>query len=192
MALGRLGCGVWIMLLASAASGARAEQAGITVLGSGEVQGKPDHLEIDLKTGGSAELAGDAIVKYRDAQRRAVAALGALKLKSLEIQPRGLSISSGGPGGAQEAMLAAMGRGQGEAVKSQVGLSKDLRIVLREIQKMPEEELMATVAKVLDTAKDAGATIGTSSAENAMAQMMFGGRGQSGSPAVTFVLDDVG
>src|SRR3972149_10741562 len=89
-------------------------------------------------------------------------------------------------------MLAARGRGQGEAVKSQVGLSKDLRIVLREIQKVPEEELMATVAKVLDTAKDAGATIGTSSAENAMAQMMFGGRGQSGSPAVTFVLDDVG
>lgn len=181
-------CGAFGIALATVACRpASGQDQGITVSGTGEVKAKPTQLEIDLKTAGSAELAGDAIVKYRDAQRRALAALDGLKIKNLRIEPRGLSITSGG-GSSPEALAAMMGRGQNTAAKPQVGLSRGLRVVLRDIQRMPEEELTATVAKILDTAKDSGAAVGGSEPD-ALMTMMFN-RAATSSSVVAFVLDD--
>ena len=48
---------------------------GISVFGTGEAKGKPNLVEIDMRSSGAAELAGDAIVKYRDNKRRIIAAI---------------------------------------------------------------------------------------------------------------------
>src|SRR4051812_47510502 len=67
-----------------------AEDTGISVTGSGEATAKPNRLEIDLKANASAELTGDAVVKYRDSVRRAKEAFEKLKLERLTIGDRGL------------------------------------------------------------------------------------------------------
>jgi uncharacterized protein YggE len=162
-----------------------AEDSGITVSGTGEVKARPSQVEIELQTGGSAELTGDAIVKYRDAKRRTLEAFTKLKIKDLEIQEQGIGLANANNMAQQ--MVFNPG-GQAPAVKPQVEISRSIRVVLRNIEKIPEEELMETIGKLLDTAKDAGATVGMSQAGAIMARM-FGQ--QMSSSMATFVLEDV-
>src|SRR5437762_12046832 len=68
---------------------------GISVAGSGEVKAKPKVVEINATVSGDAELAADAIVKYRDARRRAVDALNGLKLEGLKIDTNGFPGAQG-------------------------------------------------------------------------------------------------
>ena len=115
---------------------------GVTVTGTGEVLVRPDCLEIDLRAAGAAELSGDAIVKYRDRLRRVASAFEKLDVKQLRLEQRELSI--------------------GEAADEQhprphVTIARALRIVVTDIHKMAEDELLSLVGKVIDTAKDTGA-----------------------------------
>src|SRR4051812_26150168 len=48
------------------------DNTGITVAGTAKVAGKPTSVEIPCIVSGDAELTADAIVKYRDARKRAV------------------------------------------------------------------------------------------------------------------------
>lgn len=176
---------VFLSVLAGARLGA--EESGITVSGSGEVRAKPNAVEFDLRTAGSAELTGDAIVKYRDAKRRTLEAFQKLKLKKLEIEEKGVGLSSVGAAGAP-GMVAFPG--QPAAVKPQVEIARSMRVVLREIQDLSEEELMDTIGKILDTAHDSGATIGGASDTNAMMMARMYGQQMSSSMA-TFVLENV-
>src|SRR4051812_36487033 len=66
---------------------------GISVAGSGEVKAKPTTVELNATVSGDAELAADAIVKYRDARRRAVEALNGLKLEGLKVEGGGFSVA---------------------------------------------------------------------------------------------------
>ncbi len=61
----------------SADAPANGQGAGITVYGSGHSSAKPNIIEVQLRSAAKAELTGDAIVKYRDAKRRTLAALPA-------------------------------------------------------------------------------------------------------------------
>src|SRR5947209_8179241 len=79
---------------AAAAHHARAEQQqGITVSGTGTVKSKPTEVEIGAMVSGEAELTNDAMVKYRDAKKRAVAAIEGLKIKDMAIESNGVSIN---------------------------------------------------------------------------------------------------
>ncbi len=166
---------------------ARAQDAGITVSGTGQVKVKPDSVEIEITTSGSAELTGDAIVKYRDSTRRAMAAFKGLKLKNLKIEEQGLSVANSSAG-ANAAMLAAVGQAGG-AAKSQTVISRAHRVVLGDIRDMSEQQLMEVLGRILDTAKDSGASAAPS-AQSQMMAMMFGGRGNTSQSLVTFVLND--
>ncbi len=171
-----------------AVSGARvfAEDAGITVSGTGEVKAKPDQVEIEINTSGSAELTGDAIVKYRDSTRRTLAAFKGLKLKNLKIEEKGLSIASSS---GSNPLMAMVNPGAGAAAaKSQTVISRAHRVVLSNIRDMPEEQLMEVLGRILDTAKDSGASTSPSS-QSQMLSMMFGGRGKMSQSLVTFVLN---
>src|SRR4051812_14135584 len=70
-----------------------AENDGITVIGNGEAKSRPTQVEIGALVAGDAELAADAIVKYRDAKKHAVDALQALKLSALVIESSGFTVN---------------------------------------------------------------------------------------------------
>jgi uncharacterized protein YggE len=174
------------LLVNAGGSQVLADDMGITVLTVGEVKVKPTHVELNLQTAGLAELTGDAIAKYRDAKRRTVEAFNSLKIKNLSVEEQGLSLVNSAAGG-MPGMMAMVAGGQAPAAKPQVEISRNLRVVLKDIQAMSEDELMETIARILDTAKDSGATVGASQANSMMARMM--GQQMPGS-LVTFVLDN--
>lgn len=144
---------------------------GISVAGSGEVKGKPTVVEIAANVAGDAELAADAIVKYRDSRRRAVEALEGLKLQGLKVESGGFAVNQGVDAAQMQAMM------QGNAAttpgKSRVTVNEQLKIVLGGVDKLKDEELMDTVLKVLDTGRDAGLQIGRGTPRNYYEAQMF-------------------
>jgi uncharacterized protein YggE len=178
-----------------AASRVRAQEStapaggGISVSGSGEVKAKPNVVEINASVTGDAELAADAIVKYRDARRRAVEALNGLKLEGLKVESGGFSVNQGVDPASAQAMM------QGNAApaaKSRVNVSEQLKLVLSGLDKVNDEELMDTVLKILDTGRDAGLQIGKGSPRNYYEMQMYMNEGGGSQKAglVVFKLKD--
>lgn len=163
------------------------DAAGITVSGTGERIAKPDLIEISLRAAANAELTADAIVKYRDAKRRILESFDKLKLEKLELEETSVSLSNHT---AAEAMQMAM-RGMvdtNSAAKSKVEISSTLQLRLAGIKDQSIEQVMETVGKLLDTAKDSGAEVGPSAADINMAYRY--GR-QADSALVRFVVRDL-
>lgn len=163
------------------------ETAGISVSGTGETIAKPDLIEISLRASANAELTADAIVKYRDAKRRILEGFEKLKLDKLQIEETSVSLSNHT---AAEAMQMAM-RGMVDtstSAKSKVEISSALQLRLPGIKDQSIEQVMETVGKLLDTAKDSGAEIGPSAADINMAWRY--GR-QAESALVRFVVRDL-
>ncbi len=140
------------------AKAARGDQPqGITVSGSGQVKSKPTDVGIGAMVSGEAELTNDAMVKYRDAKKRALAAIEGLKMKGLTVEPNGVSVSQAIDPNAAQMMM------QGRAAnvgKPKVQASENLKIVLKGADKMGPDALMDAVMKVIDTGRDAGLQIG--------------------------------
>ncbi|HTQ40354.1 MAG TPA: SIMPL domain-containing protein [Pirellulales bacterium] len=164
---------------------------GITVSASGETKVKPNKLEIEVKTSVSAELTGDAVVKYRDALKRAKQAIENLKLDNLQVLDEGVNIASNAPapnGGYQMATpVGVITQGGSTGPKPEIALSKSLRLTISGIDKLSEEEVIALVAKLLDAVKDAG-----------LATISLNTNGETGpdgqplaSPLVIFTAEDV-
>ena len=178
--------GLSLLLVGFGGRPVHADEGGITVSGTGEVKGKPNSVEFELRTGGTAELTGDAIVKYRDTKRRTLEAFQKLKLKNLQLEEKGVGLASAG-GPAQQVVFAQPGAAP--AAKPQVEIARTVRVVLRDIGGMSEEELMDTIGRILDTAHDAGAAIGGASDSGASLLARMYGQ-QMSSPMATFVLDN--
>lgn len=160
------------------------QNEGIAVQGIGERSAKPNQVELDLQVAGAAELFGDALVKYRDVKRRTLEAYDALKLSNLKVEERGVALARGD---SAEAMQLAM-RGQATTgVKFKVELSSRLRIKLDNLSEIPPEQVLETLGRLLDTARDSGADVGPSAAELNMAYRY--GRQVSGGIS-RFVLQD--
>jgi uncharacterized protein YggE len=172
-----------LMTLASVV--ATADDGGITVLGTGEVLAKPDRMEIEVRASAEAELTGDAVVKYDDTLRRIRGAFGKLDMKELNIEDRELSIASGAEAaGGLAAVMAAQNKA---TAKANIHLTRSLRLVVRKIDKLPEAEVIGAISKLLDAAKDAGATVGKDSGSSAILQVM--GQGGGATPVVRFVVE---
>jgi uncharacterized protein YggE len=156
-----------------------ADVSGITVAGVGEAHVKPTLVEINATVNGEAELAADAVVKYRDAKKKAIKAIADLKLPGLSIETNGYSVGEAADPNQQVAMM--QGRAPA-AGKQKVTVTEQLRLVLKDADKIESDALMDTVLKVLDTARDAGLTIGppTPGGFAQMIQMQMGG-GQNNS-----------
>lgn len=170
-------------------AGAHADEPGISVLGAGEARVKPDRVEIEVRAAGAGELTSDALVKYQDSLRRMLEAFEALKIDNLKIEQQPLGIGQSGG----SAVTAAAILGQGEespAGKTEVEISRTLRIVLSSIDKLSEDDLTETVGRLIDTAHDAGAQVGGGGdSAGALQRMMLGGQAPQAS-AVTFVVSD--
>jgi uncharacterized protein YggE len=149
--------------------------AGISVAGSGEVKSKPNVVEINASIAGEAELAADAIVKYRDARRRAVEALTGLGLDGLKVESGGFGINQGIDNAQAQAMMQG---NAGVAGKSRVTVNEQLKLTLAGLGKLKEEELLDTVLKILDTGRDAGLQIGRPTPRNYYEMQMYYNSGQ--------------
>jgi uncharacterized protein YggE len=160
-------------------------QPGISVYGTGETVAKPDVVEISLRATATAELTGDAIIKYRDTKRRTLEAFDKLKLDKLEIEELGVSLSDQTSAEAMQMMWRGM---QAPAGKAKVEISSALQLRLAGIREHSPEQVMETVGKLLDTAKDSGASIGPTQAEMNMA-WRYGQ--QPNSTLVRFIVRDL-
>ena len=170
-------------------AGAQAKEPGISVQGLGEVRVKPDRVEIEVRAAGAGELTSDALVKYQDALRRMLEAFESLNVDNLKIEQQPLGI--GPPGGGVSAADVLMGESdESPAGKTEVEISRSLRIVLSNIQMLSEDELTETVGRLIDTAHDAGAQVGGgASSVGAIQRMMLGDQSAQAS-SVTFVVSD--
>ena len=174
--------GIWLLAnVVSIPLAADEPVLGISVAGSGEVMAQPNLLEIQLSTSGSAELSGDALIKYREATKRTMDAFTQLGVPGLRIAQRGLGIQSQDVG---EAQARGIGDG-GQPGKVDVNISGDLRLSLPGIDKMSEDEVTDIISKLLDAARDSGASL-AGNAGNQMFARMYGQ--QLSSSVVTFVV----
>lgn len=160
-------------------------QAGISVYGTGETVAKPDLVEISLRATAAAELTGDAIIKYRDTKRRTLEAFDKLKLEKLEIEELGVSLSDQASAEAMQMMWRGMPT---TTTKAKVEISSALQLRLAGIRDNTAEQVMETVGKLLDTAKDSGASIGPTQSEMQMA-WRYGQ--QANSTLVRFIVRDL-
>jgi uncharacterized protein YggE len=177
-----------LLYIAQAILPALAEDVGIAVTGTGEVQAKPTSLEIDLQASGNAELTSDALVKYRDALGRVKTAFEELKLPGLSFEQRALSIQNNGGAVNGNAVMAIDG-GPQPAAKTQIDINRSLRLKVTGLADMNEEQLTELIGKLLDTAKDAGANlVPGGDATASMFARMYGQ--QVSSSVVTYVVDN--
>jgi uncharacterized protein YggE len=162
-------------------------EPGITVEGSGEARSVPDVVEINLKLTARAELTDDAVVKHRDARKRALETFKALKIDNLKIEEKDLSLR---PGNAQE-MWQMMWNGMpaSQNKRTQIEVGSTLRARLVDVGKVPTEELMSTIGKLLDAAQDSGAGLGLSDSD--MMMMRYGWNVQQSS-LVKFIVTNIG
>ncbi|HWB10452.1 MAG TPA: SIMPL domain-containing protein [Pirellulales bacterium] len=159
--------------------------AGISVYGTGETVAKPDVVEVSLRATAAAELTGDAIIKYRDTKRRTLEAFDKLKLEKLEVEELGVSLSDQASAEAMQMMWRGMAT---NTTKAKVEISSALQLRLSGIRDLTAEQVMETVGKLLDTAKDSGASIGPTQAEMNMA-WRYGQ--QANSTLVRFIVRDL-
>ena len=158
-----------------------AAQPLITVNGAGQVSAMPNVVEIDLRTSGAAKLTGDAIVKYRDAKRRTMEAFTELKMENLTIEPQGLAVSSSMNQQQMQMMMQGM---TPPTLNLETEFARTLRLRLSKVSDFEELKLMETVGKLLDVAKDSGASVGPT------AEQINMGYGESSYMAVRFVLEN--
>ncbi|QDT56871.1 oxidative stress defense protein [Caulifigura coniformis] len=133
---------------------------GILVAGTGESTGKPSIVELSGTVTGEAELASDAITKYRDNRQRAVEAMDNLKIEGLKVSGSGVSINSTlSPQALQQIMQGMGSPGTGSA---RLQVSEPLKITIEGVDKMSTEDLLGMLVRIVDAGKDAGIAIGPS------------------------------
>jgi uncharacterized protein YggE len=160
---------------------------GILVRGTGSATGRPTQIEMSATLSGEAELAADAMVKFHDAKKRALAAIAGLKDPDVFIVPGGVSVGSGGDANTQMMIM------RGMAVPNtpqKVRLTETSRIVLAHTDKLEPSEMLGKVLKILDVAKDSGFQIGPAPATNYYEMQIRAQEGGEGSATVSFKLPD--
>ena len=161
--------------------------AGISVEGSGEVRMIPDVVEINLRMVAKGELTDDAVVKHRDARKRTMETFQALKLENLKLEEKDLTLR---PGNAQEMMqMMWNGMGPSQTKRTQIEVVSMLRARLVDVSKVPTEELMSTIGKLIDAAQDSGAGLGVGDSDMMMMRW-YGGYSRQ-APLVKFVVTNL-
>jgi len=144
-------------MLAGLSLGMMAAEEGITVTGRGRVEALPDTVELEGMISGQAELAADAVVKYRDNKRRVEQALKELKIDQLSIKWSGIKLGPGYPD-TPAGQMAAM-RGQVQAGSDRIAVSDSATLVLSGVREMDERKLLDTLVQLIDASKDSGLNV---------------------------------
>src|SRR5262245_25651975 len=154
---------------------------GFAVVGKGTAAAKPNRLEIELEVSASSELSADAIVKYRDAQKRVQDAFSTLKMKNVAVEERGLLVDQKG----QAFNPYYLDSPHARKGKVEVQHRRKLVVSVSNIRSLDGEALVQLVAKLRDVAEDAGGKVGGSEVNS-----YYYYRFNQGSKLVRFILDD--
>jgi uncharacterized protein len=158
---------------------------GFTVAGKAFTAAKPNSVEIDLEVSAASELTADAIVKYRDAKKRIHDAFGALKLKNIGVDERGLLVDQKGM---MQNPYFGWGGMPNTRTKTEVQLTRKLVVKASGIRSMDEDSVLQLVGKLLDVAQDSGGKVGPQNDFNPYYYYRFNQQNSAG--LVRFVLDD--
>lgn len=184
--------GAFLLLCASGTiAPASAEEGGITVAGVGRVEVQPDTVSFEGDISGEAELAADAIVKYRDNRRRIEEALQALNMEQLSVAWQGIRIT----GSSMDAQAVQMARMRGQVVPDTVGqvaINDTVALTIKGIDKLESKELLELLVRIVDTAKDAGMSLKTHAAGTAMAEFSLSRPDAGRSKAYEEAMKDAG
>lgn len=164
----------------------QSQSGGITVNGSGQVLARPNLLEIPIIVSASAELSDDAVTKYGDAREQVMDAFAGLGLENFSSLAEGIELNMGNS--AEMMNMAMRGQAPDATAKQPVLASSRLWLRVSGIEEAPFEEILSLASRLIDTAKDAGAQIGPSSADASMAYRY--GR-QMNNQLVRYVLEDL-
>lgn len=150
---------LWMSLVGFSGMTAAAEEGpGITVSEIGVVEAMPDTVEMTAMLEGNAELADDAVKKYRDNKRRVIEALNGLKIKGMTVAGSGLSVNSGTLANPMAAFQA--GQANQPKLADKVAVQERLTVTLSGIDTLSADNILQSVTRILDVAKDAGGVIG--------------------------------
>jgi uncharacterized protein YggE len=163
-----------------------ADDAGISVTGVGVAKGQPSVVEIGARLIGEGDLAADASVKYNDLRKKAVAALDALKDPYLSIEFGGPSVGLAPDPGAPMRLMQGIAT---DNAKRRVQISEQVKLVLKGVEKLEKDRLIAAVLKVIDTARDAGLVL-SDAPSNYIQMQLRAQSGQSGDTIVVFKIPD--
>ena len=103
-------------------------------------------------------MAADALRKFHDNRRRAIEAIKKLKLENLSVEGGGLSMTSTSANANR--MVQILGANQNAGTPGHITVTENLVLRLSAIDRMKEGEPAKAVSSMIDTAKDAGLTLG--------------------------------
>ena len=135
-------------------------EGGITVDGLGEVEQRPERLVVRVRVSGKAEVAAEAHQAWIQARARAQAAYEGAGIQGLSIHPQGPTIDYSVGTGDDMAMQGFVIPGQQQDIESNVRYSEQLELVIDGLGELDDLERGELVARVLDTALDAGLELG--------------------------------
>lgn len=173
------GCLAQVMVSESPADATRLSTRGV-----GKVDVMPDAAVMLCGVSGDAELTQDAVIKFKDAKRRAVEALQGLGLDNLKIEPMGMSLGTEYDQQTINMMRNGM-MGGGDAPKPRIIASESLRLTLEHISDLEPEALTEMMANLVEVVQDNGLALGSPDAQQMRYQY-----GQTGSQLFVFQVTD--
>jgi len=153
------------LLLLLVAPHADAQQdARLSTYGTGEATVRPSRVTLITSVSGSAQLASDAIVKFRDAKRRATEAFEELAIEGLVLEGQGMALHSAYD--QQTINMLQQRRWNPEVaatdieVKPQIIVTEKIKIVINGIDKLGPAARRDVLVKLVETVGDTGLSVG--------------------------------
>ena len=151
-----------------AAAGGRGSE--ISVIGVASAQVKPSVVEIGATLSAEGELANDARVKERDARQKVI---DTMKTRAPEValEFRGISVNPVFDASAiamarqqqimiQNGMVVQMQQNQQQDIPRRYGVTEQVRLVLKDTDKLDAAKLVETVVRLIDIARESGLSVG--------------------------------
>jgi uncharacterized protein YggE len=130
----------------------------VTVSGKGKVKVAATSVELLGTIFSDAELAGDALTKFRTQKETAVKAIKKLELPNLGVETSSFAVGPSTPiDSSSQVLLRARG---GTPEPPKIVVQESVRIRISGIDKLDRVKLMETMAKIIDAAKESGVTFG--------------------------------
>jgi len=132
--------------------------------GVGEATIRPSKVTLITSVSGSGQLASDAIVKFRDAKRRATEAFEELGIEGLALEGQGMALHSAYD--QQTINMLQQRRWNPEMattdveVKPQIIVTEKIKVVITGIDQLEQDALLDVLVKLVETVADAGLSVG--------------------------------
>lgn len=157
----------------------------LTVQGHGKTRARPTSVEVVGTISADAELAGDALTKFRSAKGAALEALQGLGIANLTVEAKGYAL---GPSTMnQNATELILNRTRGVAPEPpKVLMQESLHLRLSAIDKLEYDQVLEALAKIVDGGKEAGVTFGSPQSLRSLSSSR-----EELSTFATFLVDDL-